>query len=67
MDYKVTFAQNAVKELAEIVTFVARDNPLAAQQLGEKLLEQATSLHRFPNRHAGYSRFSAVRKMPAPP
>ncbi|HEY0258003.1 MAG TPA: type II toxin-antitoxin system RelE/ParE family toxin [Candidatus Methylacidiphilales bacterium] len=67
MDYKVTFAQNAVKELTEIVTFVARDNPQAARQLGDKLLEQAAGLRRFPNRYARYPHFSAIRKMPVPP
>ena len=67
MDFKVTFSKKALNELADITTFIARDNPDAAGELSEKLLEQAASLKRFPFRHAKDHHRARVRKMPAPP
>jgi len=67
MDYHVTFSQRALRELAAILKFIAEDNPDAAQELGDSLLEHAASLNRFPLRHPKDSHRSGVRKMPAPP
>ena len=67
MDFKVTFAKRALRELAAITTFIAKDNPDAARELSEKLLDQAASLSRFPFRHAKDNHRARVRKMPVPP
>ncbi len=52
MDFKVLIAESAIADLEEIVEFVAQDDSIAAQRLGEKLLSAAMSLaampHRFP-------------------
>jgi addiction module RelE/StbE family toxin len=67
MDFKVTFSKRALRELADITTFIAKDNPDAAWELSDKLLDQAASLSRFPLRHAKDHHRSGVRKMPMPP
>jgi hypothetical protein len=39
MDYKVIYSPNAISDLAEIVRFVAQDDPQAALRLGKQLAE----------------------------
>jgi len=67
MDYRVTFSKRALRELTSIVKFIAKDNPDAARELGEKLLDQAISLSHFPSRHTRHDNRNRVRKMPATP
>lgn len=67
MDFKVTFSQRALRELAAIIKFIAQDNPDAAHELGDKLLDQAAGLRRFPLRHAKDHHRANVRKIPMPP
>jgi hypothetical protein len=49
MDYKVLITGSALRDLSEIVKFVALDDPQAARKLGENLINRALSLehHRF--------------------
>ncbi len=44
MDYKVIYSPSAISDLAEIVRFVAQDDPQAAFNLGEQLADDADSL-----------------------
>jgi plasmid stabilization system protein ParE len=44
MDYKVIYSPNAISDLAEIVRFVAQDDPQAALRLGKQLADDADSL-----------------------
>jgi hypothetical protein len=37
MDYKVIYSPNAISDLAEVVGFVAQDDPQAALRLGKQL------------------------------
>ena len=67
MDFKVTFSKRALRELADITTFIAQNNPDAARELSDQLLEHAASLSRFPFRHAKDHHRAGVRKMPVPP
>jgi plasmid stabilization system protein ParE len=48
MDYKVIYSPNAISGLAEIVRFVAQDDPQAALRLGKQLADDADSLGRAP-------------------
>jgi plasmid stabilization system protein ParE len=50
MDYKVIYSPNAIRDLAEIVRFVAQDDPQAALRLGKQLADDADSLSRLPYR-----------------
>ena len=47
MDYKVIYSPNAISDLAEIVRFVAQDDPQAALRLGKQLADDPDSLARL--------------------
>ena len=47
MDYKVIYSPNAISDLAEIVRFVAQDDPQAALRLGKQLADEADSFAIF--------------------
>ena len=50
MDFKVFLSDDALSDLESIVTFIARQNAVAAEQLGNQLLDAALSLDTFPER-----------------
>ena len=50
MRYSVRLNDQAAADLADIVLFIARDNPAAAEKLGLALVETAFSLATFPYR-----------------
>ena len=63
MDYKVIYSPNAISDLAEIVRFVAQDDPQAALRLGKQLADNADSLARLPYRFQKFRRRAHVRKL----
>ena len=50
MDYRVTFAAQANRDLEEIVRFLAQKNPAAAARLGDALVDSVLSLTTLPRR-----------------
>ncbi|MBL9218633.1 MAG: type II toxin-antitoxin system RelE/ParE family toxin [Opitutaceae bacterium] len=48
MAYRLIYTRPAVRDLEEIVRFIAQDRPEAAQGVGLALVELAESLLRFP-------------------
>ena len=42
MDFRVEITDPAIADLAEIVSYIARDNPDAARALGNNLLDGGT-------------------------
>jgi len=50
MDYRVTFAAHADRDLEKIVRFLAQKNPSAAERLGYALVDDALSLANMPYR-----------------
>jgi toxin ParE1/3/4 len=50
MDFKVFLSPNALNDLDRIVAYVALDNALAAERMGNQLLDAAMSLATFPER-----------------
>jgi addiction module RelE/StbE family toxin len=50
VDYEVIIGRFALKDLAKIHHFIARDNPTAAQSFTNKLINEAKSLTIFPQR-----------------
>lgn len=50
MDYRVILAAQADRDLEQIVRFLDRKNPAAAERLGHALLDEAFSLTRLPRR-----------------
>jgi plasmid stabilization system protein ParE len=50
MDYRVTLAAQADRDLEEIVRFLAQKNPTAAERLGYALLDDTLTLANMPRR-----------------
>ncbi len=48
MAWKVIFSARSKTDLEEIVKYIARDNPTAAERFGSRLIEQAESLSDAP-------------------
>ena len=48
MGCKIIFAPQAIADLAEIVSYIAKDNPEAAERVGLALIERVTILENFP-------------------
>lgn len=67
MDFKVLITDSALNDLREIVEFAARDEPRAAERLGDKLVTRALSLATLPERYALHDAKRGIRKMPLSP
>ncbi len=63
MGFRVEIQDPAIADLAEIVSYVAPDNPDAARMLGNALLDVALSLSETPYKGSPYARFAGVRKL----
>ena len=63
MDYKVIYSPTAISDLAEVVGFVAQDDPQAALRLGKQLADDADSLAHLPYRFPKFRRRANVRKL----
>jgi plasmid stabilization system protein ParE len=50
MDFKVFLSSDALTDLERIVTYIAPHNPVAAERMGNQLLDAALSLHALPER-----------------
>jgi plasmid stabilization system protein ParE len=48
VDYSLVYTQKALKELAEIIGYIAEDDASAASQFGESLLDHIEVLRSFP-------------------
>ena len=48
--YEVSFLQEALDDLEEIVLYIARDCPTAALNMHDRIIEKANDLSRFPKR-----------------
>jgi len=63
MDFRVEIRDPAIADLAEIVSYIARDNPDAARALGNNLLDAALSLAQTPYKGSRYQTLPGVRKL----
>ena len=50
MDFKVFLSDDALKDLERIVAYIAPHNPVAAEGIGNQLLDAALSLKILPER-----------------
>lgn len=50
MDYRVVITGPAIADLAEIVKYIANDDPRAAARTGDRLITKAESLRQMPLR-----------------
>ena len=67
MDFRVEITDPAIADLAEIVSYIAQDNPEAAAALGNHLLDAAMSLAGMPDKGTPYQKVSGIRKMTVRP
>ncbi len=63
MDFKVTITQTALNDLEEIVGYVSRDAPRAAQRLAVDLMNRAESLSDMPKRGKAILARPGVRRL----
>lgn len=63
MDFRVQIKEPAIADLAEIVSYIARDNPDAAMTLGNNLLDAALSLAETPLKGSPYQKLPGIRKL----
>ena len=67
MDFRVEIKDPAIADLAEIVSYIAQDNPDAAATLGNNLLDAALSLAQTPYKGSPYPHIPNVRKLTVRP
>ncbi|HWF20004.1 MAG TPA: type II toxin-antitoxin system RelE/ParE family toxin [Verrucomicrobiae bacterium] len=69
MDYKIVWSDRSLSNLKEIVQFIAEDNALAAERMGNTIIKRASFLAQFPQLGAVFSglRRDDVREIAAPP
>ena len=67
MDFRVEIKDPAIADLAEIVSYIAQDNPDAATALGHNLLDAALSLQSAPYKGSPYQKLVGLRKLSVRP
>ncbi|MBI5383172.1 MAG: type II toxin-antitoxin system RelE/ParE family toxin [Verrucomicrobia bacterium] len=63
MGFKVILSPQAIERLEEIVRYIARDNPSAAERFGMRLIDQAQLLGDFPEVGSPYRKRPGVRRL----
>jgi toxin ParE1/3/4 len=63
MGYQVRLTSKARGDLKEIVAYIAQDNPLAAEKLGDELAAEAESLSNYPYRGGLVRRRQNIRRL----
>jgi toxin ParE1/3/4 len=67
MDFRVEVKETAIADLAEIVSYVAEDNPVAAGRFGDAPLDEALSLSQTPFKGSRYVKLAGIRKLTLAP
>lgn len=67
MDFRIEIAGPAITDLANIVSFIAQDDPEVARAFGNNLLDAAMSLGKAPFKGSPYPSLPHVRKLTLPP
>lgn len=63
VDFKVVITQVAVNDVEEIVDYISRSDPRAAQRVADDLVSRAESLAEMPGRGKGMRRRPSVRRL----
>jgi plasmid stabilization system protein ParE len=63
VDCRLLYTQRSLKDLAEIVGYIAEDDPTAASRFGSALLDHVELLTRFPHLGGTVRKHSRVRKL----
>ena len=67
MDFRVEITDPAITDLAEIVSYIAQDNPEAAAVLGNHLLDASMTLADMPDKGSPYQKVPGIRKLTVRP
>ena len=67
MGFRIEIKEPAIADLAEIVAYIARDNPRAALVLGNNLLDAALGLVDMPHKGSKYPHLPNIRKITVNP
>ena len=62
MDFKVVFKGSFIEDLERIVRWIAADNPDAARNLGNLIIDRCESLSFFPERHPRVRQRPGIRR-----
>jgi plasmid stabilization system protein ParE len=62
MDFKVIFKDSFIEDLERILRKIAVDNPIAARNLGNLIIQSGESLIFFPERHPKVRQRPGVRR-----
>jgi plasmid stabilization system protein ParE len=63
VDYRILFTQEALKDLSEIIGYIAEDDEEAAARFGSSLLDHVELLTRYPRMGAEIRKRPHVRKL----
>ncbi len=58
MDFKIIWTDSAIADLREIFLYISRDNPAAAEKVGQAILDHVKLLTSFPMIGPAYPRHS---------
>jgi plasmid stabilization system protein ParE len=67
MDYRVMLSAQADRDLEDVVRFLAQKNSVAAERLGNALLDDALSLAHLPRRGGSVRGWPGYRRIVHPP
>ena len=62
MDFKVIFKDSFSEDLERILRKIAVDNPIAARNLGQLIIQMTESLNFFPERHPKVRQRLGIRR-----
>ena len=63
MGCKIIFSPQAIADLEEVVRHIAKDDPVTAVRVGNKLIDRVEILENFPLLGAPYPKRPGVRKL----
>ena len=67
MGRKIIFSPQAIADLESAVRFIAKDNPVAAERVGNALIDRVSILKDFPLVGSPYPNRAGVRKLVSRP
>jgi toxin ParE1/3/4 len=67
MEWEISFSPRAIEDLSEAVRYLARDNPEAAERVGNALIDRVLVLTKFPKLGPPYRKRQGVRTLVSRP
>ena len=67
MDWQIIFSPQALQDLAKVVTYIAQQDPIAAEKVGHALIDRVLILERFPYLGSPFRLRDGVRRLISKP